>query len=128
MTSRVLIVDDTLIMRQRISAIAEQSGWDIVGLARDGEEAVELAQQHRPDLVTLDIVMPNMDGVAALKAILANDPKQRVVMVSAVNQKAKLAECVAAGALDFIVKPFATADLQRLFDKYRTSTTGESGS
>lgn len=128
MTSRVLIVDDTLIMRQRISAIAEKSGWEIVGLARDGVEAVELARQHRPHLVTMDIVMPNMDGVAALKAILAHDPEQRVVMVSAVNQKAKLAECIAAGALDFIVKPFAAADLQRLFDKYRTSATGESGS
>jgi two-component system chemotaxis response regulator CheY len=115
---RVLIVDDALIMRQRIKDIAEESGWQVVGEAKDGEEAVALYQQEKPDLVTLDIVMPNMDGVAALKRMIQEDPHARVVMVSAVNQKKKLAECIEAGAIDFIVKPFEKASLRRFFDKY----------
>ena len=90
---RVLIVDDTLIMRQRIKSIAEEAGWEIAGLAANGEEAVELCARENPDLVTLDIVMPKMDGVSALKCMIEQQPDVRVVMVSAVNQKEKLAEC-----------------------------------
>ncbi len=115
---RVLIVDDALIMRKRIKEIAEDAGWSIAGEAKDGEEAVAMYQQERPDLVTLDIVMPKVDGVAALKQMMENDPQARVVMVSAVNQKEKLAECIQAGAIDFIVKPFEKADLRSFFTKY----------
>ena len=75
-------------------------------------------QQEQPDLVTLDIVMPKMDGVSALKQIIRDDPQARVVMVSAVNQKGKLAECIQAGAVDFIVKPFEKASLRSFFKKY----------
>ncbi|MGI9516697.1 MAG: response regulator [Pirellulaceae bacterium] len=116
--NRVLIVDDALIMRQRIGNIARESGWEVVGEASDGEEAVNMYQQFQPDLVTLDIVMPNMDGVAALRRIMQQDSKARVVMVSAINQKEKLMECIDAGALDFIVKPFDKAGLRRFLDKY----------
>ena len=84
---RVLIVDDALIMRKRIKEIAEEAGWQVAGEAENGEEAVSLYQQERPDLVTLDIVMPKMDGVSALKQMIRNDPHARVVMISAVNQK-----------------------------------------
>ena len=115
---RVLIVDDALIMRQRIKDIAEEAGWQIAGEAKDGEEAVALFQQEKPDLVTLDIVMPNLDGVSALKQMMENDPHARVVMVSAVNQKEKLAECIQAGAIDFIVKPFDKASLRGFFVKH----------
>lgn len=114
---RVLIVDDTLIMRQRIKAIAEEAGWEIAGLAANGEEGVALCERENPDLVTLDIVMPRMDGVSALKHMIQKKPDVRVVMVSAVNQKEKLAECIRAGAIDFIVKPFDKASLLRLFEK-----------
>jgi two-component system chemotaxis response regulator CheY len=114
---RVLIVDDALIMRQRIREIAEAAGWQIAAEARDGEEAVALYRRERPDLVTLDIVMPKLEGVSALKQIIEMDPGARVVMVSAVNQKGKLAECIQAGAIDFIVKPFDKASLRRFFDK-----------
>ena len=107
---RVLIVDDALIMRKRVAAIAEEAGWQVAGEAQNGLEAVELFRQERPDLVTLDIVMPQMDGVAALRQMIQDDPQARVVMVSAVNQKAKLAECIQAGAIDFIVKPFEKSD------------------
>jgi two-component system chemotaxis response regulator CheY len=115
---RVLIVDDALIMRKRIREIAEAAGWQVAGEASDGEEAVALYQRERPDLVTLDIVMPKLDGVTALKQIIEADPQARVVMVSAVNQKGKLAECIQAGAIDFIVKPFEKTGLFRFFEKY----------
>ncbi len=115
---RVLIVDDALIMRQRIREIAEDAGWQVAGEAKNGAEAITLYEQEKPDLVTLDIVMPVMDGVSALKQLMENDPRARVVMVSAVNQKEKLAECVRAGAIDFIVKPFDKASLRSFFDKY----------
>jgi two-component system chemotaxis response regulator CheY len=114
---RVLIVDDALIMRRRIKEIAEEAGWQVTGEAKDGEEAVSLCQQEKPDLVTLDIVMPKMDGLSALKQMIHNDPQIRVVMISAVNQKEKLAECIRAGAIDFIVKPFEKASLLGFFEK-----------
>ena len=117
---RVLIVDDALIIRKRIKEIAEEAGWQVAAEAKDGEEAVALYQRERPDLVTLDIVMPRLDGVAALKQLIQHDPGARIVMVSAVNQKEKLAECIGAGAIDFIVKPFDKPSLLRFFQKYRS--------
>jgi len=119
-TKRILVVDDALIMRKRIMDIAQEAGWEVAGEAKDGEEAVALFRQHRPDLVTLDIVMPNLDGVSALKQMMEDDPQARVVMVSAVNQREKLSECIQAGAIDFIVKPFEKDSLRSLFDKYLT--------
>jgi two-component system chemotaxis response regulator CheY len=118
MAKRLLIVDDALIMRKRIKDIAEGVGWEVAGEAANGEEAVEMYRKESPDLVTLDIVMPKMDGVTALKHVLAADPQARVVMISAVDQKDKLSECIGTGAVDFIVKPFDTARLKRFFEKY----------
>ena len=121
MAKRMLIVDDALIMRARIKEIAERSGWEVAGEARDGEEAVAMYREINPDLMTLDIVMPKMDGVTALKTVLADDPDARVVMVSAVDQREKLTECIQTGALDFIVKPFDAERLAGLFEKYLTA-------
>ena len=118
---QVLIVDDALIMRRRIMEIAEEAGWQVAGEASDGKEAVAMYQQLKPDLVTLDIVMPKLDGVSALKQIIQDDPAARIVMVSAVNQKEKLIECIQAGAIDFIVKPFEKAALRSFFKKYLTA-------
>ncbi len=115
---RVLIVDDALIMRKRIRQIAEEAGWQVAGEAKDGEEALVLYEREKPDLVTMDIVMPKMDGVSALQQLIQDDPHARVVMVSAVNQKEKLAQCIQAGAIDFIVKPFEKARLRGFFEKY----------
>ena len=114
---RLLVVDDALIMRQRIKEIAREAGWDVVAEAKNGEEALERYREYQPDLVTLDIVMPEMDGVSALKQLRKEYPQARVVMVSAVNQRDKLAECIQAGALDFIVKPFEKAGLLGFFQK-----------
>lgn len=118
MPKRVLIVDDALIMRKRIGDIAAEAGWEVAGEASDGAEALALFAEKMPDLVTLDIVMPDMDGVATLRRLMTDHPDAKVVMVSAVDQRAKLTECIELGALDFIVKPFDKSRLQGLFEKY----------
>ena len=123
MTKRILIVDDALIMRRRIRDVAEQAGWSVAGEAKNGEEAVDLYEQSKPDLVTLDIVMPKLDGVSALRRIVEIDPRARIIMVSAVDQKEKLAECIQAGAIDFIVKPFEKSGLRSILEKYLADPT-----
>ena len=125
MAKRVLIVDDALIMRMKIKEIAEESGWEVVGEAKDGSEGVTRYRELRPDLVTMDIVMPLMDGVEALRAVKQFDPQARVVMVSAVDQREKLMECVRLGAIDFIVKPFDKASLKKFFIKLGRSECEE---
>jgi len=116
MANRILIVDDAMIMRLRIREIAEQAGWEVVGEAETGQQAVELYSSLKPNLVTMDIVMPIMDGVEALRTIRKLDAQARVCMVSAVNQKEKLMECIRLGAIDFIVKPFDKTRLQTFFE------------
>lgn len=117
MGKRILIVDDAMIMRMRIKEIAKEAGWEIVGEAVNGEDAIAKFRELQPDLVTMDIVMPNLDGVAALRAIRQENAQARVVMVSAVDQKEKLTECIRLGAVDFIVKPFDKASLLEMFSK-----------
>lgn len=117
--NRLMIVDDALIMRMKIREIALKAGWTVVAEATNGADAVRLFNEHRPDLVTLDMVMPEMDGLSALKAIRESDPVANVVMVSAINQKEKLRECIAEGAMDFVVKPFDPHRLQSFFERYR---------
>ena len=113
---RLMIVDDALIMRMKIREIATKAGWTVVAEAKNGVEAVQLFNEHHPDMVTLDMVMPEMDGLSALKAIRASCPEANVVMVSAVNQKDKLRECIAEGAMDFVVKPFEPDQLLSFFE------------
>ncbi len=117
--NRLLIVDDALIMRMKIREIATQAGWTVVAEAANGADAVRLFNEHRPDLVTLDMVMPEMDGLSALKAIRERDPQANVVMISAIDQKEKLRECIAEGAVDFVVKPFNPQRLCSFFERYR---------
>jgi two-component system chemotaxis response regulator CheY len=105
-------------MRKRIRDIAEEVGWEVAAEAKNGEEAIAFYERERPDLVTLDIIMPKMDGVAALKRVRAADPAAQVIMISAVNQRDKLAECISHGAIDFIVKPFDAQRLRKIFGKY----------
>jgi two-component system chemotaxis response regulator CheY len=119
--NRLLIVDDALIMRMKIRDIARSAGWEVVAEAANGSDGVRMFAEHRPDLVTLDMVMPGMDGLEALKEIRKLQPDANVVMVSAVNQKDKLRECIESGALDFVVKPFDPVNLKAFFEQQRQS-------
>jgi two-component system, chemotaxis family, chemotaxis protein CheY len=103
---RLLVVDDALFMRKLICGVAAEAGWQIVGEAGNGAEAISLYQQHRPDLVTMDLVMPVMGGLEALRQIRAVDPEAKVVVVTALDQKQSLMDSIREGAIDFIVKPF----------------------
>jgi two-component system, chemotaxis family, chemotaxis protein CheY len=103
---KILIVDDALFMRNMLRGIFEGAGHQVVGEAADGAEAVEQYRALQPDLVMMDIVMPNMTGIEALRQITSQDPNACVVMCSALGQDALVMEAVQAGARDFIVKPF----------------------
>jgi two-component system chemotaxis response regulator CheY len=104
--ARVLVVDDAVFMRKMVTDALSKGGHEIVGEAANGQEAVERYQALKPEVTTLDITMPEMDGIAALKAILDLDPAARVIMCSALGQESKVLEAVKAGARDFVVKPF----------------------
>jgi two-component system chemotaxis response regulator CheY len=103
---RLLVVDDALFMRKMICGVAAEAGWQVAGEAGDGQAAVSLYQELRPDLVTMDLVMPIMGGLEALRQIRALDPEAKVVVVTALDQKQALKESIRDGAIDFIVKPF----------------------
>jgi two-component system chemotaxis response regulator CheY len=117
---RLLVVDDAMIMRKLIKDVAAEAGWQIVGEAKNGEEAVALYEALRPDLVTMDLVMPVMGGNEALRRIRAADPEAQVVVVTALDQKQTLLESIRDGAMDFIVKPFDRARILNMLSKVRT--------
>jgi two-component system chemotaxis response regulator CheY len=102
----VLIADDAAFMRMMIKNILTDAGYEIVGEAENGAVAVAKYRELKPDLTTMDITMPEMDGLAALKEIRGQDPSARVVMCSAMGQQSMVIESIQAGARDFIVKPF----------------------
>ena len=104
--ARVLIVDDAAFMRKMLSDALSGGGHEVVGEAANGNEAVQQFQALRPELTTLDITMPEKDGLQALREILSFDPTARVVMCSALGQESKVLESIKAGAKDFVVKPF----------------------
>jgi two-component system chemotaxis response regulator CheY len=109
MAIRVLIVDDALFMRRMLADILKKEGFDVCGEAENGKEAIDKYKELKPDLVTMDIVMPKMeeiDGIAAVREIMKVDPQSKIVMVSAMGQHALVVEAIQAGAKDFIVKPF----------------------
>jgi two-component system chemotaxis response regulator CheY len=114
---RLLVVDDALFMRKLIRGVAAEAGWDVVGEAGNGAEAVMLYQQHQPDLVTMDLVMPVMGGLEALRQIRAFDPQAKVVVVTALDQKQALMDSIRDGAIDFIVKPFERQRVLNLLAK-----------
>ena len=107
--ARVLVVDDALFMRKMLSDILKKEGFEVVGEADNGKDAIEKYKEIKPDLVTMDIVMPRMeevDGIAAVREIVKADPQAKIIMVSAMGQHALVVEAIQAGAKDFIVKPF----------------------
>ena len=106
MGKRILIVDDAAFMRMMIRDILTKNGYEVVGEAQDGIQAIERYKELQPDLVTMDITMPEMDGITALKEIRKVDANARVIMCSAMGQQAMVIDAIQAGAKDFIVKPF----------------------
>ena len=104
--ARVLVVDDAAFMRKMVGDGLAKGGHEVVGEAGNGVEAVARYQELRPEVTTLDITMPEKDGLAALKDIIALDPAARVVMCSALGQESKVLESIKLGAKDFVVKPF----------------------
>ena len=106
MAKNILICDDAAFMRMMIKDILTKNGYNIAGEAENGAKAVEKYAEIKPDLVLMDITMPEMDGIQALKKIRENDPKASVIMCSAMGQQAMVIESIQSGAKDFIVKPF----------------------
>jgi two-component system, chemotaxis family, chemotaxis protein CheY len=106
MARTVLICDDALFMRSMLADILKSAGFEVVGEAKTGTEAVKHYGALRPDLVTMDIVMPDMGGIDAVRAIIKDFPQARILMCSAMGQQALVIEAIQAGARDFVVKPF----------------------
>jgi two-component system chemotaxis response regulator CheY len=102
----VLIVDDLTFIKMVLRDLVEKAGFRVVGEASDGEEALKLFHEKRPDVVLLDVTMPKMDGLTALKKMLEADPNAKVIMCSALGQQRLIVQAIQLGAKDFIVKPF----------------------
>ncbi len=106
MSKTVLICDDAIFMRTMLRDILEQNGFNVIGEASNGEEALAKYQELKPDLVTMDIVMPVMSGIDSVKAICKVDSKAKILICSAMGQQALVVDAIQAGARDFVIKPF----------------------
>jgi two-component system, chemotaxis family, chemotaxis protein CheY len=106
--ARILVVDDTKFMRQQLRFLLQAHGHEVVDEAENGDEAVELYKQHRPDLVTLDLTMPGRNGDEVIRELLAADARAKIVIVSAVYSRSRIEDCLAMGALGFIPKPLTS--------------------
>lgn len=115
--ARVLVVDDALFMRRMLSDILKKEGIEICGEAENGKDAIDKYQQLKPDLVTMDIVMPEMDGIEAVKQIMKIDPDAKILMCSAMGQQPLVVEALEAGAKDFIIKPFQPSKVIEAVEK-----------
>ena len=116
MALRLMIVDDSSVVRTRIARLLTNprlADMEICGLAGDGERAVELAREQKPDLVTMDLTMPNMDGEAAIEALVGLFPNLRILVVSALSDKATALRAIVKGAHGFVLKPFRDEELLR---------------
>ncbi|HTX03246.1 MAG TPA: response regulator [Candidatus Acidoferrales bacterium] len=111
MKARVLVVDDAVVMRMMIKDILSRNGFEVVGEAQNGAEAVEKYKDLRPDVVTMDMIMPGVDGISAVKQIVAVDPDAKILMCTSMGQEALLREAIEAGAKSYITKPFQPAKM-----------------
>lgn len=118
MAKRILIVDDALFMRSTLKQILEKNGFEIAGEADSGTEALRMYKATHPDLVTMDITMPDSDGIEGLKLIREFDPHARVIMVSSMGQQHLVVKAIEMGALDFLVKPFSPERVVQSVEQY----------
>lgn len=114
---KVLIVDDAIVARMMLRKILTQAGYEIVGEAGNGLEAIEKYKELKPDIVAMDIVMPEMDGIEATKEIISIDPTANIIITSTMHQKELSLKALDAGATSYIVKPFETDRLLRTFSQ-----------
>lgn len=115
---KVMIVDDAVFMRTMLKDLLSKAGYEIVGEAENGAKAIDTYKQCKPDIVTMDITMPEVDGIEALKGIKQFDPAAKVIMCSAMGQQAMVIDAIQSGAVDFIVKPFKGPDVLEKLDKH----------
>lgn len=113
----VLVVDDTLFMRVAISNMFTEWGYEVVGKAVNGKEAVAMYREFQPDLVTMDVTMPVMTGIAAVKAIIPEFPNAKIIMITALGQQKLILDAIESGAKDFITKPFEPEKLKAAADQ-----------
>jgi len=116
-TSKILIVDDASFMRMMLRNILTSHGYTIVGEAENGKVAIEAYQKLRPDIALIDLIMPEMGGIEAVKRIIEIDPKAKIVICSAMGQQALVVEAMQAGARDFIIKPFQPTSVVEAIQK-----------
>lgn len=114
---KILIVDDSLIIRNKISRAIEELGYEVVAQAKNGKEAIDLYEKHLPDIVTMDITMPIMDGIQALKVIKRQDSNAKVVMVTSHGEERLVMDAIKTGAKGYILKPVTFRKVKDVFDK-----------
>ncbi|RKL67938.1 two-component system response regulator [Salipaludibacillus neizhouensis] len=115
--ARLLITDDAAFMRMTLKKMVTDAGYEVVAEAENGQQAIDLYLEHKPDLVTMDITMPEMNGIQALEKIKALDPNAKVVMCSAMGQQNMVVDAIQKGAVDFIVKPFDEPRIKEAIEK-----------
>ncbi len=111
---KILIVDDSLIIRKKITTIVEKLGHEVVGQAKTGREAIEIYEGAKPDLVTMDITMPDMDGITAVKHIIEMDKNAKIIMVTSHGQEDMVIDSIKAGAVGYILKPITDEKLAEI--------------
>ena len=114
---KILIVDDSRTSRKMLRTILEDNGYEVIGEGQNGEEGIRLFKELKPDLTTLDITMPIMDGIETLRKILNYDSKAKIVMITAAGQKGKMLEAIKLGASEFVTKPFESKQIVEILNK-----------
>ena len=117
MKPKILVVDDAIFMRRMISDILVENGMEVIGEADTGSGAVERYKELKPDLVTMDIIMPEMNGIDAVRHIISYDSNAKIVICSALGQQTLVQEAIAAGAKDFLIKPFNPSRVVEVINK-----------